>query len=88
MAKISLFLSFFLFVLIAMPISSSCSRMVLQKDPEVQERCPKVAPSCAAVLCAAPTNPCPQLLCIQGFVLYQPCCGCQICCPKQPKPCN
>ncbi|KAI3957567.1 hypothetical protein MKW92_027731 [Papaver armeniacum] len=82
MAKISMFVCFFLFVLIAMPISSSGSRMMLKKDPEVEERCPKVAPSCAAVLCAAPTNPCPLVVCAEGFVLYQPCCGCETCCPK------
>ncbi|KAI3892705.1 hypothetical protein MKW92_015024 [Papaver armeniacum] len=76
MAKISMFVCFFLFVLIAMPISSSGS-----------SKCPKVAPSCAAILCAAPTNPCPLVLCAEGFVLYQPCCGCETCCPKQPKPC-
>ncbi|MCL7024556.1 hypothetical protein MKW94_013866 [Papaver nudicaule] len=79
MAKISMLCCFFLFVLISMPASSSSSRMKL-KD-EVEERCPKVAPSCAAVLCPIPTEVCPQLMCIKGFVLYQPCCECQRCCP-------
>ncbi|MCL7032363.1 hypothetical protein MKW94_017695 [Papaver nudicaule] len=71
---------FFLFVLITMPTSSSSSRTKL-KDKEVEERCPKVAPSCAAVLCPIPTEVCPQLMCIKGFVLFQPCCECQRCCP-------
>ncbi|KAI3854098.1 hypothetical protein MKW92_048657 [Papaver armeniacum] len=84
MGKMSTMFScfFFLFILIAMPAASSSSRMMLEKDAEVQERCPKVIPSCAAVQCLKLPNPCPQIRCREGFVLYQPCCGCQTCCPK------
>ncbi|KAI3952818.1 hypothetical protein MKX01_006861 [Papaver californicum] len=81
MARISMFLGFLLFVLISMPTSSS-SRMILEEDVEVEERCPKVIPSCAAVQCLKLPNPCPQIRCREGFVLFQPCCGCQRCCPK------
>ncbi|KAI3833989.1 hypothetical protein MKX03_003370 [Papaver bracteatum] len=38
MAKMSMFLCFFLFVLVAMPISSS-SRMILEEDPVVVDKC-------------------------------------------------
>ncbi|KAI3957689.1 hypothetical protein MKW92_013832 [Papaver armeniacum] len=83
MAKISMFRCFFLFVLIAMPISSSGSRMMLGIDL-LAPICSKVAPICGVGLCEAPTAPCPPLVCAEGFVLYQPCCGCEICCPKLP----
>ncbi|KAI3928678.1 hypothetical protein MKW98_024279 [Papaver atlanticum] len=75
MAKISMFLSFFLLVLIAMPASSS-SRMIL--EDEVVNKCPKVL--CLHVLCE-PEVFCPQVVleCPNGQ--YTPCCGCPKCCP-------
>ncbi|KAI3920413.1 hypothetical protein MKX01_000752 [Papaver californicum] len=69
MAKISMFPSFFLFVLIAMPTSSSSSKMI--PEPEVL---------CLHVLCE-PEVFCPQVVleCPNGQ--YTPCCGCPKCCP-------
>ncbi|MCL7024092.1 hypothetical protein MKW94_016675 [Papaver nudicaule] len=67
MAKISMFLGFFLLALIAMPATSSASRMILQ-DNRV-DTCPEVF--CAAV--------CPQIRCRNG--VYTPCCDCPKCCP-------
>ncbi|KAI3965259.1 hypothetical protein MKW92_025707 [Papaver armeniacum] len=77
MAKISMFLSFFLFVLIAMP-SSSSSRMMLEEDQDVPNKCPKIM--CLAVVCE-PEVFCPQVVleCPNGQ--YTPCCGCPTCCP-------
>ncbi|MCL7035254.1 hypothetical protein MKW94_013746 [Papaver nudicaule] len=73
MAKISMFLSFFLFVLIAMPEASSASRMILQKDT-----CPQIV--CIAIVCPPrPPRPCPRIGCTNGS--YTPCCGCPTCCP-------
>ncbi|KAI3833985.1 hypothetical protein MKX03_003366 [Papaver bracteatum] len=82
MAKISMFLSFFLFVLIAMPTSSS-GRMVLEENEGVQVKCPKVIKnqSCSKVVCPKPRKACPLVNCREGFVLYEPCCDCQRCCP-------
>ncbi|RZC63012.1 hypothetical protein C5167_024746 [Papaver somniferum] len=80
MAKItSLFLCFFLFVLIAMP-TSSATRMILQ---EGVSGCPRRAPSCAGVVCD-PVVFCPLFVlnCPDGQYAYKPCCSCgQTCCP-------
>ncbi|MCL7022624.1 hypothetical protein MKW94_006934 [Papaver nudicaule] len=79
MAKISMFLSLFLFVLIVMPISSS-SRMIVEEDREVVvDTCPKVR--CIPV-CPQPQQPpetCPKIRCRYGS--YTPCCACPECCP-------
>ncbi|KAI3952805.1 hypothetical protein MKX01_006848 [Papaver californicum] len=60
MAKnISMFLSFFLFVLIAIPTSSS-TRMMLQEVQELPEFCPEYDPE---LRCATPWDPeftCPE----------------------------
>ncbi|KAI3928677.1 hypothetical protein MKW98_024278 [Papaver atlanticum] len=68
MAKISMFLSFFLFVFVAMPASSS----------SIPNKCPKIM--CLAVVCE-PEVFCPQVVleCPNGQ--YAPCCGCPTCCP-------
>ncbi|KAI3856976.1 hypothetical protein MKX03_019036 [Papaver bracteatum] len=58
MAKISMFLSFFLLVLIAMPASSS-SRMILEDDQQAVNKCPKVL--CLHVVCE-PKVFCPQVV--------------------------
>ncbi|MCL7034618.1 hypothetical protein MKW94_013620 [Papaver nudicaule] len=80
MAKITMFLCFFVVVLLVMP-TSSLSRMVLEEDEGVQVRCPKVIKSCSKVVCPKPRKVCPLVRCREGFVLYQPCCACQRCCP-------
>ncbi|KAI3952802.1 hypothetical protein MKX01_006845 [Papaver californicum] len=76
MAKISMFLGFFLFILIAMPTSSS-SRMILE-EVEAVNKCPKVL--CLQVVCPQRVF-CPQVVleCPNGQ--YKPCCGCPRCCP-------
>ncbi|MCL7024558.1 hypothetical protein MKW94_013868 [Papaver nudicaule] len=73
MAKISVvFLCFFLFVLIANPVSSS-SRMLLQKD-----RCPDYDGTLVCVQeCAPNTSACP----IGQKQLLADGCGCTKCCP-------
>ncbi|KAI3957685.1 hypothetical protein MKW92_013828 [Papaver armeniacum] len=84
MGKISMFLGFFLvFVLIAMPTSSS-SRMMLEKDVGIEKCPPRITPSCDFVQCQKPAN-CPKIRCGQGLVLYQPCCKCPACCSKSLK---
>ncbi|KAI3962019.1 hypothetical protein MKX01_039841 [Papaver californicum] len=75
MAKFSMFLSFILFVLIAMPTSSS-SRMTLE-EVEAENKCPK--PDCSLVKCE-------PFFCIPIFLdcpngRYSPCCSCPECCP-------
>ncbi|KAI3833988.1 hypothetical protein MKX03_003369 [Papaver bracteatum] len=80
MGKISMFLSFFLFVLIAMPRSSS-SRMILE-EVEAVNKCPKLdfwLRPCLQVVCPE-TVFCPQavLECPNGQ--YKPCCGFPRCC--------
>ncbi|MCL7033438.1 hypothetical protein MKW94_020395 [Papaver nudicaule] len=64
MAKISIFLSLFVFVLIAMP-TSSFSRMLLQEVQEEAEFCPEFDPElqCAndwetGVICLEGQHPC------------------------------
>ncbi|MCL7048956.1 hypothetical protein MKW94_004992 [Papaver nudicaule] len=74
MAKINLFLSFSLFVLIAMTDSSS-SRMIRKEDHEVVDTCPKF--NCVQVVC--PIKMCPEIRCSNG--VYTPCCDCPRCCP-------
>ncbi|KAI3952798.1 hypothetical protein MKX01_006841 [Papaver californicum] len=77
MAKISMFLSFFLFVLIAMPASSS-SRMILEEeDQKAVNKCPIF--KCVSV-CPKPRKVCAQVIlkCKNGS--YKPCCGCPRCC--------
>ncbi|KAI3833993.1 hypothetical protein MKX03_003374 [Papaver bracteatum] len=75
----SLFLCFFLFVLIAIP-TSSATRMMLREDVS---GCPRRVKSCARVVC----NPrifCPLFVinCPDGQYAYKPCCSCsQTCCP-------
>ncbi|RZC55895.1 hypothetical protein C5167_014744 [Papaver somniferum] len=85
MAKISMFLGFFLFVLIAMPNSSS-SRMMLgvsvgPVDVEVgtTKSCP--AEDCSQISGCPPTGgDCPPLVCTNG--VRQTCCDCgEECCP-------
>ncbi|KAI3952800.1 hypothetical protein MKX01_006843 [Papaver californicum] len=80
MAKISamvLILSFFLFVLIVMPASSS-TRLILEEDQEVVvDTCPKV--KCVSVCPKPPPKVCPQIRCRYGS--YTPCCACPECCP-------
>ncbi|RZC62987.1 hypothetical protein C5167_024762 [Papaver somniferum] len=83
MGKISMFVSFFLFVLIAMPAASSTSsRTMLEKDART-ERCPNT-PSCDDNVeqCEEPTN-CPRIRCRQGLVLYRECCECPKCCSRR-----
>ncbi|KAI3875554.1 hypothetical protein MKX03_027068 [Papaver bracteatum] len=83
MGKISMFVSFFLFVLIAMPAASSSSiRMMLEKDARTN-MCQGDTDSCDdnPVQCGTPTN-CPRIRCRQGLVLYRPCCDCP-CCSKR-----
>ncbi|KAI3878636.1 hypothetical protein MKW98_027941 [Papaver atlanticum] len=78
MAKISVFLiSFFLLVLIAMPVSSSASSKTtsLLEGQEVIDTCPKVR---CLIVCPRPTKPCPQIRCSGGS--YTPCCDCPRCC--------
>ncbi|KAI3925067.1 hypothetical protein MKW98_009717 [Papaver atlanticum] len=73
MAKISMFISFFLFVLIAIPTSSS-SRMILE-EVEPATKCP--TPDCSFVKCK-------PVFCLQVVLEctnYTPCCGCPTCCP-------
>ncbi|KAI3956613.1 hypothetical protein MKW92_034342 [Papaver armeniacum] len=76
MAKISMILSFFLFVLIVMPASSS-SRLILEEDQEVVDTCPKV--KCVSVCLHPPPEVCPKIKC--RFGSYTPCCRCPECCP-------
>ncbi|KAI3956620.1 hypothetical protein MKW92_034349 [Papaver armeniacum] len=76
MAKISMFLSFFLFFLVAMPAASSASRLLLQNDQK--DTCPQIF--CIAIVCPPrPPRPCPRIGCTNGY--YTPCCGCPTCCP-------
>ncbi|KAI3888935.1 hypothetical protein MKX03_006075 [Papaver bracteatum] len=75
MVKISMILSFFLFVLIVMPASSS-SRVILDEDQEVVDTCPKVR--CVSVCPNPPPKVCPLLKC--RFGSYTPCCRCPECC--------
>ncbi|KAI3952803.1 hypothetical protein MKX01_006846 [Papaver californicum] len=82
MAKMSMFLCFFLFALIAMPTSSS-TRMILQENQETVSGCPRVAKSCAGVVCK-PQVFCPLFVlnCPDCQYAYKPCCSCaQTCCP-------
>ncbi|KAI3888930.1 hypothetical protein MKX03_006070 [Papaver bracteatum] len=74
MAKIIVFVCFFLLVLIAMPASSS-SRLLLEEDHEVT--CPKKV-ICEVFTCAHPPDGCPEIKCSSGQ--YKPCCDCPICC--------
>ncbi|KAI3956615.1 hypothetical protein C5167_014766 [Papaver somniferum] len=76
MAKISMFLSFFLFVLIVMPTSSSSSRMMLE-EVEAVNKCPK--PNCSFVKCKPFSCVQVVLKCPNGQ--YTPCCSCPKCCP-------
>ncbi|KAI3925055.1 hypothetical protein MKW98_009705 [Papaver atlanticum] len=76
MAKISMFLSFFLFSLIVMPASSS-SRMILQEDQKVVNKCPIF--KCVSV-CPKPIKVCAQVILKCKFGSYKPCCGCPRCC--------
>ncbi|MCL7034140.1 hypothetical protein MKW94_029963 [Papaver nudicaule] len=80
MAKISMFLSFFLFVLIAMPTSSWSGMMILDDDEiEAVKKCVKL--QSLECLCEEPAN-CPDVYyfeCKYGH--YTPCCGCLDCCP-------
>ncbi|KAI3952799.1 hypothetical protein MKX01_006842 [Papaver californicum] len=76
MAKISMFLSIFLFVLIAMPAASSSSRMMPEEDQGVVNKCPKF--KCLQIVCPKPRKVCPQIKC--RFGSYTPCCGCPRCC--------
>ncbi|MCL7032788.1 hypothetical protein MKW94_008993 [Papaver nudicaule] len=74
MAKISIFFCFLLFVLIAMPTSSSSTRMILE-DVKAVKKCPQ--PNCALVRCKQPA------MCLQVVLEcpnYTPCCGCPTCC--------
>ncbi|KAI3870408.1 hypothetical protein MKX03_008416 [Papaver bracteatum] len=76
MAKISVFLiSFFLLVLIAIPVASSASRLIPEEGQEVIDTCPKVR---CLIVCPRPTKPCPQIRCSGGS--YTPCCDCPRCC--------
>ncbi|RZC55906.1 hypothetical protein C5167_014767 [Papaver somniferum] len=75
MEKMSVFLSFFLFVLIAMPTSSS-SRMILE-EVEAINKCPK--PDCSLVRCKLPIY-CPKVFLICPKGKYTPCCSCPKCC--------
>ncbi|KAI3957573.1 hypothetical protein MKW92_027737 [Papaver armeniacum] len=78
MGKIRMLVSFFLFVLIAMPAASSSSiRMMLEKCPNT--------PSCDInnpTQCDEPTN-CPRIRCRQGLVLHRECCECPKCCSRR-----
>ncbi|RZC55908.1 hypothetical protein C5167_014768 [Papaver somniferum] len=69
MAKMSMFLGIFVFVLIAMPTHSSSNRMTLKEDLGVVNNCPKF--KCLQIVC-------PQIKC--RFGSYTPCCGCPRCC--------
>ncbi|KAI3888936.1 hypothetical protein MKX03_006076 [Papaver bracteatum] len=79
MTKISLFLSFLLFVLIAMPASSS-SRMILEGDQEIVVD---------GKVNTCPPNPCRCLVAPQGCTpprgcrngSASRCCECPTCCP-------
>ncbi|KAI3956619.1 hypothetical protein MKW92_034348 [Papaver armeniacum] len=76
--KMSMFLSFFLFALIAMP-ASSYSRMILEGDKDALDThtCgPKVR---CLIVCPGPPKVCPRIGCTNGS--YTPCCGCPKCCP-------
>ncbi|MCL7037951.1 hypothetical protein MKW94_025612 [Papaver nudicaule] len=75
-AKMNLLLSFFLFVLIAMPASSS-SRMILEEDQGVVPKCPKF--KCLQIVCPEPRKVCPLIKC-SSKGSYTPCCGCPRCC--------
>ncbi|RZC63037.1 hypothetical protein C5167_024808 [Papaver somniferum] len=81
MAKISMFLGFFLLALVAMPAASSASRMILQDDHV--NTCPEIV--CLGVLCSDivpnwdPNRVCPEIRCSNG--VYTPCCECPKCCP-------
>ncbi|KAI3925061.1 hypothetical protein MKW98_009711 [Papaver atlanticum] len=76
MAKMSMFLCFFVFVLIAMT-ASSASRLVLE-EIEAINKCPK--PDCSRVKCRGPVL-CKRVVlkCKKGK--YTPCCSCPKCCP-------
>ncbi|KAI3927141.1 hypothetical protein MKX01_029909 [Papaver californicum] len=93
MAKISMFLSFFVFVLIVMPTSSS-SRMMLDAGVDVgpvdleigttkSYSCP--AEDCSLLFSGCPPagggNLCPPLVCTNG--VRKMCCGCgESCCDE------
>ncbi|RZC63015.1 hypothetical protein C5167_024754 [Papaver somniferum] len=77
MAKISMFLSFVLFALIAMPTSSSASRVLLQEVQELAPFCPEYDPR---LRCATPWDP--EFTCPAG---QRPCrsnCGRSRCLPS------
>ncbi|KAI3833999.1 hypothetical protein MKX03_003380 [Papaver bracteatum] len=76
----SLFLCFFLFVLIAMPTSSATRGMILAEDVR---GCPGGVNSCEGVVCY-PQVFCPIIIleCPDGLDPYKPFCSCTpICCP-------
>ncbi|KAI3879430.1 hypothetical protein MKW92_000862 [Papaver armeniacum] len=80
MAKMSLFFCFFLFALIAMPISSS-SRMIIEVGVEVggTKSCPpQDCSQYAGRGCPPASGFCPPLVCPNGVFLT--CCGCNMCC--------
>ncbi|KAI3880762.1 hypothetical protein MKW92_035129 [Papaver armeniacum] len=75
MAKFIMFLSFFLFVLIAMPTSSSS----IKDDTRggMITKCPK--PDCSLIQCVPFSCVQVVLKCPNGQ--YSPCCSCPKCCP-------
>ncbi|KAI3956614.1 hypothetical protein MKW92_034343 [Papaver armeniacum] len=75
MAKMSMFLGFFLFVFIVMP-TPSFSRMIPEEDLGVANNCPKF--KFLQIVCPKPIKVCPQIKC--RFGSYPPCCGCPRCC--------
>ncbi|KAI3888925.1 hypothetical protein MKX03_006065 [Papaver bracteatum] len=76
MARMSMLLSFFLFVLVAMPTSSS-SIYIFQEDQGVVAKCPKFR--CLQIVCPKPIKVCPKIKCSSNGS-YTPCCGCPRCC--------
>ncbi|KAI3878725.1 hypothetical protein MKX03_005701 [Papaver bracteatum] len=75
MAKFSMFLSFFLFVLIDMTTSSP-GRMILE-EVAAENKCPK--PDCSLIQCVPFSCVQVVLKCPNGQ--YSPCCSCPKCCP-------
>ncbi|KAI3925066.1 hypothetical protein MKW98_009716 [Papaver atlanticum] len=81
MAKTSMFLGFFLFVLIAMPTSSS-SRMILEEVQEVVNKFPGVLKSRQLLPCPCVPEDCSPLECPIGTRPTRlHCCGCPVCYP-------
>ncbi|RZC60055.1 hypothetical protein C5167_021814 [Papaver somniferum] len=78
MAKMSMLVCLFLFVLIAMPTSSS-SRMMLPQDPGlVETKCTKlVSDICSDV--TGCRGACPTLECPNAYYVEK-CCNCKVCC--------